>query len=87
MKTHHSLDAHICGLLKGVRNCIFYNYYLGQKQCFRTKNSIPVKPLTHDATSASKLRYSHFGRIQKDYKISYKCFLFAIRSPVILPQL
>ena len=56
MKTHHSSGAHICGLSKAVQNCIIYNYYLEQMQCFRTKNSIPVTPLTHDVTSASKLR-------------------------------
>ena len=87
MKTHHSSDEHICGLSKGVQTCIIYNYYLGQMQCVHTKISIPVTPLTHDVTSASKLRYSHFGRIQKDPKISFKCFLFARRSPVISPQL
>ena len=86
MKTHHSSDAHICGLLKGVQNCIIYNYYLGQMQCFRTKISIQVTPLTHDVTSASKLRYSHIRRIQKDLEISFKCFLFTSRSPVISPQ-
>ena len=56
MKTHHSSDAHICSLSKAVQNCVIYNYYLGQMQCFRTKISIPVTPLTHDVTSASKLR-------------------------------
>ena len=56
MKTHHSSDAHICGLSKAVQNCVIYNYHLGQKQCFRTKISIPVTPLTHDVTSASILR-------------------------------
>ena len=85
MKMHHSSDAHICGLLKGVQNCIIYNYYL--MQCFRTKISIPVTLLTHGVTSVSKLRYSHFGRIQNDPKIYFKCFLFASRSPVVLPQL
>ena len=49
MKAHHSPDAHICGLSKAVQNCAIYNYYLGQI-------SIPVTPLTHDVTSASKLR-------------------------------
>ena len=87
MKTHHSSNAHICGLSKAVQNCVFYNYYLGQMRCFCTKNSIPVTPLTHDVTSASKLRLSHFGRIQKDPKISFKLVLFASRSPVISPQL
>ena len=56
MKTHHSSDAHICGLSKAVQNCVIYNYYLGQMRCFSTKISIPVTPLTHDVTSASKLR-------------------------------
>ena len=87
MKTHHSPDAHICGLSKAVQNCVIYNYYLGHMRCFRTKISIQVTPLTHDVTSASKLRKSHFWRIQKDPKISFKCFLFASRSPVISPQL
>ena len=36
---------------------VIYNYYLGQTQCFPTKISIPVTLLTHDVTSASKLRY------------------------------
>ena len=27
IKTHHSSYAHICGLLKGVQNCITYSYY------------------------------------------------------------
>ena len=87
MKTHHSSDAHICGLLKGVQNCTIYNYYLGQMQCLRTKISIQVTPFTRDVTPASKLRFSHFGRIQKDPKVSFKSFLFASRSPVISPQL
>ena len=56
MKTHHSSDARICGLSKAVQNFVIYNCYLGQMQCFRTKISIPVTPLTHDVTSASKLR-------------------------------
>ena len=56
MKTHHSLDAYICGLSKAVQKCAVYNHYLGQMQCFRTKISILVTPLTHDVTSASKLR-------------------------------
>ena len=55
MKTHHSPDAHICGLSKAVQQCVIYNYYLGQMQCFRTKISIPKTPLTHDVTSASIL--------------------------------
>ena len=65
MKTHHSSDAHICGLSKGVQNCIINKYHIGQMQCFRTKISIPVTPLTHDLTSASILRYPHFEGIQK----------------------
>ena len=56
MKMHHSSNAHICGLSKAVQNCVIYNYYLGQMRCFRTKISIQVTPLTHDVTSASKLR-------------------------------
>ena len=56
MKTHHSSDAHICGLSKAVQNCVIYNYYLGQMRCFRTKISILLTLLTHDVTSASKLR-------------------------------
>ena len=47
MKTHHSSDAHICDLSKAVQNCVIYNYYIGQMQCFPTKNSNPVIPLTH----------------------------------------
>ena len=87
MKTHHSSDAHICCLSKAVQNFVIYNYYLGQIRLFLTVISTLVTPLTHDVTSASKLRYSHFGRIQKYPKISFKCFLFASRSPVISPQL
>ena len=56
MKTHLSLDAHICVISKAAQICVIYNYYIGQMQCFRTKNSIPVTPSTHDITSASKLR-------------------------------
>ena len=56
MKTHHSSDAHSCGLSKAVQNCVIYNYYLGQMRCFCTKISIIVTWLTHDVTSASKLR-------------------------------
>ena len=56
MKTHHSTDAHSCGLSKAVPNCVIYNYYLGQMQYFRTKISITVTLLTHQVTSASKLR-------------------------------
>ena len=55
MKTHHPSDANICGLSKALRNCVIYDYYLGQRQCFRTKISTPVTPLTHDVTSASKM--------------------------------
>ena len=44
-----------CGLSKAVHNCV-YIYYLGQMQCFRTQISIVVTHLTHDVTSASKLR-------------------------------
>ena len=51
MKTHHSSDAHICGLSKAVQNCVIYNYYLGQMRCFRTKISMPVTRLTHDQKS------------------------------------
>ena len=65
MKSHHSSDVHICVLSKAVQNCVTYNYYLGQMRRFRTKIIIPVTPLTHDVTSASKLRSSHFWLIQK----------------------
>ena len=71
MKTHHSSDAHICGLSNAVPNCVIYNCYLEQMQCFRANVSIPVTPLTHDVTSASILCKLHFGRIQKDPKISF----------------
>ena len=87
MKTHHSSDVHICVLPKAVQNCVIYNYYSGQMRRFRTKILIPVTPFTHDVTSASKLRFWHFRRIQKDPEISFKCFLFASRFPVISPQL
>ena len=56
MKTHHSSDAHSCGVSKDVQNCVIYICYLGQMQWFRTKISIPVTPLTHDVMSAYKLR-------------------------------
>ena len=56
MKTHHSSDVHICGLLKAVQNCVIYNYYLGQMRCFRTQILIPVTRFTHDVTPASKVR-------------------------------
>ena len=56
MKTHHSFDAHICGLSKAVQNFVIHNYYLGQMRCYRAKIPILVTPLTHDVTSASKLR-------------------------------
>ena len=46
------------------------------------KQSNPVTPLTHEVTSASKMRYAHFGRIHKDPKFPFKCFLFASRSTV-----
>ena len=78
MKTHHFYDGHICGLSKAVQNCVIYNYYLGQMCCFCTKNSIPVTPLTHDVTSASKLRFSHFWRIQKTSKSRLKIFSFPV---------
>ena len=55
-ETHHSSNTHICGLSKAVQNCVIYNYYLGQMRCNRTKIPILVTPLTHDVTSASKLR-------------------------------
>ena len=55
MKTHHSTDAHSRGLSKAVQNCVIYNYFLEQMQCFRTKISIAVAQLTHGVTSASKL--------------------------------
>ena len=83
MKTHHSSDAHICSLSKVVQNCIINKYHIGQMQCFRTKISIPVTPLTHDLTSASILRYPHFEGILKDPKLSFKCLLFASRFPMI----
>ena len=56
MKTHYSLDVHSCGQSKAVQNCVIYIYYLGQMQCFCTKISILVTPLTRDVTSAYKLR-------------------------------
>ena len=87
MKTQHSSNAHICGLSIAVQNNVIYNYYVGQMRRFRTKISIPVTPLTHDVTSASKLRFSHFWRIQKDPNSRLNVFLFASRSPVISPQL
>ena len=85
MKTNHSTYVHSCDLSKAVQNCA-YIYYLGQMQCFRTQISIPVNPLTHDVTPASKLRLSHFERIQKDQEISFKRFLLASRSTVISPH-
>ena len=54
---------------------------------FLHKNSSPVTPLIYEVTSVSKLRYSHFGHIQKDPKISFICNLFASRSSVISPYL
>ena len=45
-KTHHSTDAHSCGLSKAVQNCVCI-YNLWQMQCFRTQISIPVTPLIH----------------------------------------
>ena len=74
MKTHHSSEARICGLSKAVQNCVIYNYYLGQMRCFRTTISIRVTQLTHDVTSPSKLRKSHFGRIQKTPKSRLNVF-------------
>ena len=56
MKTHHSTDANSHGISKAVQNCVIYNYFLRQMQCFRTKIPIAVAQLTHDVTSASKLR-------------------------------
>ena len=56
IKTHHSTDAQSRGLSKAVQNCVIYNYFLGKMQCFRTNISIAVAQLTHDVTSASKLR-------------------------------
>ena len=56
MKTHPSTGAHSRGLSKAVQNCVIYNCFLGQTQCFRSKFSIAVAQLTHDVTSASKLR-------------------------------
>ena len=53
MKTHRSSDVHSCGISNAVQNCVAYIYYFGQMQCFRTKISIPVTPLTHDVTSVS----------------------------------
>ena len=50
-----SQQKYSCGLSKAVQNCV-YIYHLGQMQCFRTQISIPVTLLTHDVTSASKLR-------------------------------
>ena len=32
MKTHHSSDAHSCGLSKVVQNRVIYIYHLGQMQ-------------------------------------------------------
>ena len=42
-----------------IKNCAkvcYLYYYLGQMQYFRNTISIPVTPLTHEVTSASKLR-------------------------------
>ena len=63
MKTHHSSDAHFCGLSKAVQNCVIYNSYLGQMQCLRTKISIPVTPLTHDIMSAPKYKMTPKSRL------------------------
>ena len=65
MKTHPSSDVHSRGQSKAVENFVIYIYYLGQMQCFCTKNSILVTQFTHDVMSTYRLRYSHFGRIQK----------------------
>ena len=56
METHRSSDLHISDLLKAVQNCVIYSFYLGQMGYSCTKISVPVTPLTHDVTSASKLR-------------------------------
>ena len=78
MKTHHSSDVHSCVLSKAVQNGVIYNYYLGQMRRFRTKISIPVTPLTHDVTSASKLRFSHFWRIKKTPKSRLNVFCLPV---------
>ena len=54
MKTHHFLDAHKCGISKAVLNCAII--YITMNEMFSHKKSIPATPLTHDVTSASKLR-------------------------------
>ena len=56
MTSHHSSNAHSCGFSQAVQNCFTYNCYLGQMQYFCTKILIPVIPLTHDVTSAFKIR-------------------------------
>ena len=70
---------------KAVHKFMF-TYDLVQMQCFHTKSSIPVTAFTHDVTSASKLRLSHFRRVQNEPEISFEWVLFASRSSDISPQ-
>ena len=39
-----------------VQICVIYIYYLGQMQCFHTKDLIPVTLLTLDVMTAFTLR-------------------------------
>ena len=87
MKTQHPLDVLSCDLSKVVNKCVMYIYYLRQKQRYCTKISILATGQTYDVTSASKLRLSHFWRIQKITEISYKCFLLVNGSSAISPQI
>ena len=86
MKMHHSSDAHICGQSIAVQKCVIYDYYLGQMQCFRTKKFNSSDSVNTWRNVSLKIVLIAFWAYTKRPQISFKCFLFASRSPVISPH-
>ena len=71
-----------CAFLWPIKSCtkLYYLSLLFRTNAMfsHTKNSIPVTPLTYDVTSASKLRYSHFGRNKKTPKSRLNVFCLPV---------
>ena len=72
MKTHHYTYAHSRGLSKAVQNCVIYNYFLGQMQCFRTKNSIAVAQLTRQPPNCVNCIFGVYKKTQR-YRLNVFC--------------
>ena len=69
IKTHHSSDTCALSCGQADQNWVIYIIYREKCNVLFTENLIRVTPLTHGVTSASELRYSHFGRIQQETEI------------------